>query len=125
VPVRLLSFLAVGGLGVFVHLAVLGPGLSLGLSFLTAQILATWVAMTFNFALNNAVTYADRRLRGWALLPGLASFYAACGIGALANIGIGTWMAAHDETWWIAGIAGTIVGAVWNYAATSFLTWRK
>lgn len=125
VPIRLLSFLAVGGLGVFVHLAILGPGLALGLSFLAAQIVATVGAMTFNFALNNLFTYADRRLRGWAILPGLLSFYAACGVGAFANIGIGSWMAAHDTIWWIAGVAGTVVGAVWNYAATSFLTWRK
>jgi len=27
--------------------------------------------------------------------------------------------------WWLAGLAGILVGAVWNYAATALFTWRK
>lgn len=125
VPVRLLKFLMVGGLGVFVHLAVLRALLGLGDGFLTAQTGAVVTAIAFNFFLNNSFTYADRKLKGWRLLGGLASFYAISALGAVANIGIGTWMAGHDERWWVAGVAGVLVGAIWNFAMSSALTWRK
>jgi len=125
VPVRLIKFLMVGGLGVFVHLAILGALLSAGDAFITAQTGAVMTAIAFNFFLNNSFTYADRKLKGWAILGGLASFYAISALGAVANIGIGTWMAGQDERWWIAGVAGVLVGAIWNFAMSSALTWRK
>ncbi|MGQ2928898.1 MAG: GtrA family protein [Sphingopyxis sp.] len=125
VPVRLIKFLMVGGLGVFVHLAILGALLSAGDAFITAQTGAVMTAIAFNFFLNNSFTYADRKLKGWAMLGGLASFYAISALGAVANIGIGTWMAGQDERWWIAGVAGVLVGAIWNFAMSSALTWRK
>lgn len=124
-PARLIRFLLVGGLGLGVHLAVLGLGLALTAPFAAAQAFAVWAAMTFNFSLNNVFTYRDRRLRGWRLLPGLLSFYAVCGIGALGNVGVGTWVHGTQQIWWIAGIAGAVIGAVWNFAAASVVTWRR
>lgn len=125
IPVRLIKFLMVGGLGVFVHLAVLSAMLGLGNAFLTAQTAAVMTAIAFNFFLNNSFTYADRKLRGWRIARGLASFYAISALGAVANIGIGNWMAGHDERWWVAGVAGVLVGAVWNFAMSAALTWKK
>ena len=125
VPVRLIKFLMVGGLGVFVHLAVLRMILGAGSAFFTAQTAAVMTAIAFNFFLNNSFTYADRKLRGCRLFGGLASFYAISALGAVANIGIGTWMAGQDERWWVAGVAGVVVGAIWNFAMSSALTWRK
>ena len=125
VPVRLIKFLMVGGLGVFVHLAVLRMILGAGSAFFTAQTAAVMTAIAFNFFLNNSFTYADRKLRGWRLFGGLASFYAISALGAVANIGIGTWMAGQDERWWVAGVAGVVVGAIWNFAMSSALTWRN
>ncbi|KTE04729.1 glycosyltransferase [Sphingopyxis sp. H115] len=125
VPVRLLKFLMVGGLGVFVHLAVLRTVLGTGSAFVTAQTAAVMTAIAFNFFLNNSFTYADRKLKGWRLAGGLASFYAISALGAVANIGIGTWMSGQDERWWVAGVAGVVVGAIWNFAMSSALTWRK
>lgn len=125
VPLRLLAFLFVGGLGVGVHLSLLASSLAIGLTFLTAEIVAVVGAMTFNFFLNNIFTYRDRRLRGLKAIWGLFTFYAVCGVGALANIGIGTWLNAQDRHWWVAGLAGVLVGAVWNFVASSFVTWRR
>jgi dolichol-phosphate mannosyltransferase len=125
VPIRLLKFLMVGGLGVFVHLAMLSALLSGGNSFLAAQSGAVLTAIAFNFFLNNSFTYADRKLKGWGIARGLASFYAISALGAVANIGIGNWMAGQDERWWVAGVAGVLVGAIWNFAMSSALTWRK
>lgn len=124
-PPRLVMFLVVGGLGVFVHMSVLGSLIAGGVGFARADIVAVVAAMTFNFFLNNVFTYRDRKLRGWKMARGLISFYLVCGIGAVANVGIGMWVNTQDERWWIAGLAGVLIGAVWNFAASSFVTWRK
>ncbi len=124
-PLRLLSFLGVGGLGVGVHLGTLGAGLALGMGFLQAEILAVMLAMTFNFLLNNTFTYFDRRLKGWKMLSGLVSFYLVCSVGAVANVGIGTWFHTQDSRWWVSGLAGVLIGAIWNFVASSMITWRK
>jgi dolichol-phosphate mannosyltransferase len=123
VPVRFLLFSLIGGLGVGVHLTVLWLGLHAAqTSFPAAQGAATVVAMTFNFLLNNLFTYRDRRLRGWRILSGLGSFYAVCGLGAAANVGVAAYIAG-DHSWWLAGLAGAAVSAVWNYAMSSIFTW--
>jgi len=126
VPVRFLLFALIGGLGVFVHLGVLATGLKLfGLTFVVAQTTATIVAMTVNFLLNNLFTYADRRLKGWRILRGLVSFYVICSFGAAANVGVASYLFAQQQVWWVAGIAGIVVGSVWNYAVSSIFTWQN
>jgi dolichol-phosphate mannosyltransferase len=126
VPVRFVLFVAVGGLGLFVHLAALGLALTfLRMSFLLAQSVAVIVAMTFNFTVNNFFTYRDRRLTGLGFIYGLISFYLVCLVGAVANVGVGIYIYNANITWWLAGIAGAVVGAVWNYAVSSVFTWRK
>jgi dolichol-phosphate mannosyltransferase len=127
VPVRFILFMAVGGLGVIVHLAVLTALFEVaGAKFVVAQSTATMVAMTFNFLLNNVFTYRDKRLRGfWPVLRGLLSFYLVCSAGAVSNVGVASFLFVRDFSWWISGVAGILVGAVWNYAASSILTWRK
>ena len=124
VPLRLLSFLIVGALGLGVQMSVLGIGHGLGLTFLLAETVAVLCAMTFNFFLNNTFTYHDRRLRSWRVLTGLLSYYAICAVGAIANVGIGTYMNGQDGCWWLAGLAGILIGAIWNFAASALVTWR-
>jgi dolichol-phosphate mannosyltransferase len=127
VPVRFILFMAVGGIGVVVHLAVLTTLFEVAQTkFVVAQGVATVVAMTFNFFLNNVFTYRDRRLRGfWPVLGGLFSFYLVCSAGAVSNVGVASFLFVRDFSWWISGVVGILVGAVWNYAASSILTWRK
>lgn len=126
VPVRFALFALIGGLGLFVHLAVLWTGLKLfSLSFLEAQAGAVVTAMTSNFFLNNFFTYRDKRLHRWQLVRGLVSFYAICSLGAVANVGLASYVFRIDQIWWLAGIAGVIVGSVWNYAISSVYTWRR
>jgi dolichol-phosphate mannosyltransferase len=125
VPVRFVLFSTVGLLGLAVHVSALAIALQvITLNFEISQTLATLVAMTSNYLVNNLFTYRDIRLRGSALLRGLLSFYAVCSIGALANIGVASYVYGTGEQWWVAGIAGAIVGAVWNYAVSSVYTWR-
>jgi len=126
VPIRFVLFSIVGLFGLGVHLAVLGLTYKgLDVDFAISQGIATMVAMTNNFVLNNLFTYRDKRLRGWSFLFGLVSFYAVCAIGAIANIGIAAYVYGAEEPWWVAGVTGALVGAVWNYAVSSVYTWRK
>jgi dolichol-phosphate mannosyltransferase len=124
VPVRFMLFSLIGGLGVVTHLLTLWLMLhAAGAGFAVAQGVATVVAMTGNFMLNNLFTYRDRRLRGWRLLSGLGSFYAVCGAGAAANVGVAAHLFGGDHSWWLAGLAGAAVSVVWNYAMSSVFTW--
>jgi len=124
VPVRFLLFSLIGGLGVGTHLLTLWFGTHvLLLAFAIAQTAATIVAMTGNFLLNNLFTYRDRRLRGKRLLTGLISFYAVCGVGTAANVGVAAHLVYGHTSWWLAGLAGAAVSVVWNYAMSSIFTW--
>jgi dolichol-phosphate mannosyltransferase len=125
-PIRFVLFVLVGGAGVVVHMAILAAlSRGLELSFIASQTAATVIAMTFNFFANNALTYRDQRLRGpLPILLGLLSFYAVCSVGAVSNVGIAAFLFLRDYAWWLSGLAGILVGAVWNYAASSIFTWR-
>lgn len=123
VSIRFVLFCLVGLSGVGAHLALLYSAL-LALPFTAAQTVATVGAMVWNFTLNNAVTYGDQRLTGWSYLTGLVRFMIICSIGAVSNVGVASFIYAHDNTWWIAGLGGAVMGAVWNYAVSSVFVWR-
>jgi dolichol-phosphate mannosyltransferase len=126
VPVRFLLFAAVGALGVPVHLAVLALLYRLGpAGFVTGQAVAALAAMTFNFALNNELTFRDVRLRGRRWVRGWLSFVLACGVGLWANVGIASHLHDQQVGWLPSALAGVAVGVVWNYAVTSVYTWRR
>jgi dolichol-phosphate mannosyltransferase len=127
IPLRFLMFACVGAMGLVVHLSVLASlNRGLGVEFVAANLTAAVAAMTFNFFLNNLLTYRDMRLRGlWPILRGLISFFAVCAIGTAANVGIAAVLFEQKYTWWLAGLAGIFMGAVWNYTATSIFTWRN
>lgn len=75
VSIRFVMFVLVGLLGVAVHLATLGLAFrGFSVPFYFAQMIATFTAMTFNFNLNNLLTYRDRRLTGASLVYGHLSF---------------------------------------------------
>jgi len=126
VPVRFALFAFVGGIGLVVHMSTLWFALTVaGAAFDPAQASAAVVAMTSNFFVNNLFTYRDRRLHGFALVRGLLTFYAICAFGTIANVGIAGYIFSTNEIWWLAGLAGVIVGSVWNYAVSSVFTWKE
>ena len=57
-------------------------------------------------------------------ITGLLSFYAICAMGAAAGVGIASIAFEDHYSWWLAGLAGALVGVVWNYAVSSVFTWR-
>jgi dolichol-phosphate mannosyltransferase len=126
IPIRFIMFVTVGCIGAAGHLAVLAVMTRLlDYPFLVGQSVATGVAMTINFFLNNLLTQRDRQLRGWRVLSGLASFYLACSIGGAVSIVLANFLFGHGIPWWMSGLLGAVVGAVWNFAITSSFTWQR
>lgn len=126
VPTRFVLFVMVGGLGVFIHLGILGTLFAIAhRPFILAQTLATFGAMTFNFFLNNAVTFRDRRLQGNRLFLGLVTFWTACSLGAFLNVSFGNFLVQHRVSWLLAGVAGMAISSVWNYGVNTVITWRR
>lgn len=124
-PTSFLLFAMVGASGVAVHLGTLalltGP---LKADFVASQIVATLVAMTWNFFLNNVLTYSDRRLRGFKLWTGLIGFYIVCSLGGIANISVASMIYEFRHATLLAGLAGAIMSSVFNYAVTRMVTWK-
>jgi dolichol-phosphate mannosyltransferase len=120
---------------VVVHMAVLSAFLAMAggslhgrplTEFEIGQTLAALVAMTFNFVLNNALTYADQRLRGFgALVRGWLRFALTCSVGLLANVGVAAVLVRFGMHAYPAALSGIVIGSVWNYALSSRFVWGK
>lgn len=125
IPVRFLMFVTVGCFGALIHLLLLGLMTKLlGTSFVVGQSGATVIAIGTNFIGNNLFTYHDQRLKGRSFLWGLLTFYLACSIGAFINIRIACFIYSLSTPWWLSGLIGAMIGAIWNYAITSTFTWK-
>lgn len=135
IPTRFALFGTIGAMGVVVHMAVLSAFLALageGLrgnvvtNFELGQTLAAMVAMTFNFFLNNALTYADKRLTGAAALTrGWIKFGLTCSVGLLANVGVAAVLVRFGFHEYPAALAGIVIGSVWNFALSSKFVWGR
>lgn len=127
IPTRFALFGTIGAMGVVVHLAVLWALFrAMGLPFLYGQIGAVIAALTFNFILNNELTYADKRLRGVGPLTlGWVKFGLTCSIGAFANVGVAEGLVTRGVHWVLAAVAGIVIGSVWNYALSSRFVWGR
>lgn len=125
VSFRFLMFCFVGLTGVAIHMLTLLPMRDLfGLGFGVAQSIATLTAIAWNFTLNNALTYRDQRLTGLAFLSGLSRFAVICSIGTLSNAGVVFWILSYNPDWWLAGLAGAVMSATWNYVVSAAFVWR-
>jgi dolichol-phosphate mannosyltransferase len=126
VPTRFVLFVIVGFMGVGVHLSVLAIAFAWQhRDFAVSQAAATLVAMVFNFILNNAITFRDRKLRGLRLILGLFTFCIACSIGALMNVSFASFVFDKGLPWQVAGILGMAISSVWNYGVNTVITWRR
>jgi dolichol-phosphate mannosyltransferase len=126
VSFRFLLFCMVGLTGVGIHMAALLTTLDIWpeLRFSVAQTIATVCAIAWNFTLNNAFTYRDQRLVGWSFFTGLLRFEIICAVGAMSNVGVATWIYEQNTRWWIAGLGGALMGAVWNYVVSAAFVWK-
>jgi dolichol-phosphate mannosyltransferase len=135
IPTRFALFGTIGAAGVVVHMSVLAVFLTifggtlkgqLVSAFELGQTIAALVAMTFNFVLNNTLTYADKRLTGvLPLVRGWAKFGLTCSVGLLANVGVAAVLVRFGFHEYPAALSGIIVGSVWNFALSSKFVWGR
>ncbi|MEO1648281.1 MAG: glycosyltransferase family 2 protein [Pseudomonadota bacterium] len=127
IPTRFALFGTVGAAGVVVHMAVLAAMLFVFQErFTLAQGAAVLTAMSFNFWLNNWLTYRDKRLRGFGpVLRGWIGFCATCAVGGFANVAVATLLEARGLYWALAALCGILMGSVWNYALSSRFVWGR
>ncbi|WP_339747690.1 glycosyltransferase family 2 protein [uncultured Maricaulis sp.] len=121
VPTRFFLFALVGVSGLLIHLTVLRVLLASG--FAMANLVAGFSAMTSNYAINNALTYRDRRKKGVAWLWGYLRFGGVCATGLVVNMAVGMIAYRWGLPWWLAGASGALMGGVWNYAMASRVVW--
>ena len=125
-PVGFVMFVMMGSFGALVHLAVLwGLYRVLARGFFVSQGTAAFCAMCLNFFLNNTVTYSEWRLRGAAMFRRGLLFVLVCSIGAAISVQLAVYLFGHGIPWWLAGLCGAGVGAVWNYSVSSHIVWRR
>jgi dolichol-phosphate mannosyltransferase len=125
IPPKFVLFCIVGTLGLGFHLAVLDALRMAGSRFLLAQLMATYSAMTLNYIINNSVTYRSQRLKGIRFWTGYILFALVCSIGSLANVGVAELVLNGLNSWPLAGIAGALMSAVFNFSGTTQLVWKQ
>lgn len=125
-PAKFISFSFIGFLGVFFHMIILKTLMLLGLLFFKSHIFATATTISFNFLLNNFLTYRNRRAKNLKQFTfSLLSFYIVCSLGAVANVGIASYIFNNSSSsWFLSAIAGILVGTFWNYGMSKAVTWR-
>ena len=125
-PYRFISFIAVGFSGLFVHMLALWSMHDVSnINFTLSQSIATFVAMTTNYILNNFFTYHDLKKTGNLFWRGLLSFYLVCMIGAILNVSLATELYQRQFLWFFAGVFGALAGAIWNFTISSMFVWKK
>ena len=94
-------------------------------AFRAAQIIATLVAMTSNFLLNNELTYRDRRLKGVAMLRGFVAVLPDR-VGGRAGQCRSGLLALYRAAGLVGGGRGRARSwaRLWNYAMSTLFVWR-
>jgi dolichol-phosphate mannosyltransferase len=115
---RLALFGLIGALDLLAHIVVLWAGLRwAAASFVVSQALATAVVIGCNFPLYR-LTRISGAARGSSLIAAVLRFCGISAIGGAANVAIGSLVFSAGGSWWIAGIAGALIGMLWNYAVS-------
>ena len=95
-PARFLSFALINAFGILIHLAALSFALSaFGVGFENGALVATFLAMSFNYWANNTLTYRDRRLKGVKFYIGFLVFAGLSSVGVIANVGVASML--HEQ----------------------------
>jgi len=124
VSFRFLMFCFVGLAGLVLHMLLLRIGIWAELKFEAAQAASTFIVIAANFLMNNAFTYRDQRLRGLRLVTGLIWFEAICSVSLVSNVGLASWIYDRGNGWWLAGLGGAFMGAIWNYVLSAAIVWK-
>lgn len=122
---RFVRFCLVGASGALVNMSILWWLRSHGISLLTAGVTATAAATTWNFFLNDAVTWRQHRSRSMGVKA--ARYLRYCVVTAAASlmqIALLLLLTAAGLPYLIANLCGIGAAAVWNYRTNGRWTWK-
>jgi dolichol-phosphate mannosyltransferase len=124
---RLLTFGVVGGSGILVNSALLWFfHVRAGLATEAAGVVAILGAQTWNFLLNNRLTWRDRRSASRRVTAKrYVKYWIVTAIGGAVQIGV--LKALYEGMGWpllLANLAGIVAGAIWNFRANGQWTWK-
>lgn len=126
-PLRLLSFGAVGATGLIVDTAVYLGLQTVGLGHLPARFLSFWPAVTWNWRLNRVITFSDRPTR--RPMGQWARFAVASGVGLLTKVGsyavLTAFVPPFSERRLLALFAGVVLGSAVNFATSTRLVYAQ
>ncbi len=125
-PRRAISFGLVGSTGAFLQLTTTYFLMNIfTLVFEKALPISVLLVVTFNYLMNNLLTFRAQRLHNLFLLKGLLKFLLVSSLPVLANVGLATafYNSVSSSTFW-AQLAGIFVAFIWNYAASSRFVWN-
>jgi len=127
-PARFISFGLINSFGILINLAVLTLTMNaLGATFQNATLAATVIAMIFNYWANNALTYRDRRLKGFRFYFGFVVFAGLSSVGVIANVGVASMLHAQYQSlfYLVPAVLGALLTVVWNYVVTLAFVWGQ
>ena len=114
---RVASFLAVGGSGFVIDVAFYLALQGLGIEHRLARFLSFWPAVTWNWRLNRALTFAERpwrpRARQWAQFVGSSLLGLALNVGTYAALT--SFVGFFERNRLLALVCGVAVGSIANY----------
>ena len=125
VPVRLISFAAIGMLAAILQLISMSVLLRCtGIGLVTAHASATVAALVSIYSLDNLLAHRPRPRRGMRWIRGLFGFAAISAVGVAASVSAAGALMANGIAWPAASLAGVGALLVWNYGAAARYSWR-
>ena len=107
------------------HLAVLNIALVANQSFIPSNILATLVAMTSNYFMNNYLTFHNIHKTFNQRLAGGLKYFFANSFSIIANIGVASQLYLNDFTAMSSALFGILAGLILNYFLSVNLVFKK
>jgi dolichol-phosphate mannosyltransferase len=126
-PRRMIAFGLVGATGVIIQLLASHLiGVLTFSSFTHVTTIAVIIAASWNYTLNNQLTFRSRKLEGLRFLSGLSKFLVVSSLPIIANVGVASYVyESIIGNTVLAQFAGIVVAYVWNYIASSKVVWNS
>lgn len=125
VPANFLVFSLVGSFGVIIHLTVLNINLIFGHGFIPSNILATMIAMTSNYFLNNYLTFHNIHRLFHQRLKGLLKYFFVNSFSIIGNVGVASQLYINNYSVVSSALFGILVGLILNYFLSANLVFKK
>jgi dolichol-phosphate mannosyltransferase len=123
---RFLRFAIIGGIGVPINLGILVALKEIGLNYIPAVILATEIAMTINYFLNNYWTFSNskiNKLKGWGKYALISLPFDGISFG----LTVGLKETVLKNYYWgylMAAGAGLFVAMILRYVVVKRVVWK-